>query len=204
VSGTVWVEVPADWVRVQGLFTFVGEPGRAVTGPVLAIEPDAPGDPAELRRLKDAVCVGCMERKVQRDQWAENSRLNGVNTEQAKEAWYREKDRADQAEADVARLTAGASDEPRAPGTWRTPGQWIQMWNEGSAEDRLSWASVVLANSQTVDEYFRLDYKARALDAEAKVADLRRRLIGGLLVELPVTEDHRAPIKAETEAVTSG
>jgi hypothetical protein len=78
------------------------------------------------------------------------------------------------------------------------------MGNEGSAEDRLSWASVVLANSQTVDEYFRLDYKARALDAEAKVADLRRRLIGGLLVELPVTEDHRAPIKAETEAVTSG
>src|SRR3954468_10950177 len=106
MSETVWVEVPADWVRVQGMHTFVGEPGRAAVGPVLAIEPDAPGDPAELRRLKDAVCVGCMEREAQRDQWAENSRLNGVKTEQAKEAWYREKVRADQADAEVRRLHA--------------------------------------------------------------------------------------------------
>lgn len=48
------------------------------------------------------VCSGCMQREQQRDQWAEACRQNGIKAERYEQAWYREKGRAEQAEAGLA------------------------------------------------------------------------------------------------------
>lgn len=68
----------------------------------------------ELARLRanveQAVCVGCMEREHQRDQWAEQSRQNGISYKQAKQRWYEAKDRAEDAEQEVARAEAVIDD----------------------------------------------------------------------------------------------
>lgn len=72
------------------------EPVAQATGlPVAA--PDPAGVTDDLRASD--VCAGCMTRERQRDDAIETARLNGVKTEQAKAAWYREKGRADKAEA---------------------------------------------------------------------------------------------------------
>jgi chromosome segregation ATPase len=52
------------------------------------------------------LCAGCMLREQQRDRWADTSRQNGVTAEQTKQAWYREQDRAREAEAELERLRA--------------------------------------------------------------------------------------------------
>jgi hypothetical protein len=59
-------------------------------------------------RELEQVCAGCMTREQQRDSAMEAARLNGVKTEEAKAAWYREKNRADEAERDRHRWRARA------------------------------------------------------------------------------------------------
>lgn len=68
----------------------------------------------EVARLRENAsrpgCVGCMEREHQRELWAERSRQNGISYEQAKQRWYEAKDRAEDAEAEVARVGAVIDD----------------------------------------------------------------------------------------------
>lgn len=44
------------------------------------------------------VCSGCMQREEQRDRWMEASRQIGVKYEAAKQRWYEQQDRAEDAE----------------------------------------------------------------------------------------------------------
>lgn len=41
---TVWVEVPLEWIRAQGAYTFLHADGRTL-GPVLAVENEPPTAP---------------------------------------------------------------------------------------------------------------------------------------------------------------
>jgi hypothetical protein len=60
----------------------------------------------EIARLRDNAnrpgCVGCMEREHQRELWAERSRQNGISYKQAKQRWYEQQDRAEDAEQGLA------------------------------------------------------------------------------------------------------
>jgi hypothetical protein len=80
-------------------------------------------------------------------------------------ARYREL--AQEANAEVARLRAGESDEPAAEGTTLTPAQFLRMWNDTTPERRLGIAARVLdMNSR--------DSACTLADHRGKLQELRR------------------------------
>jgi hypothetical protein len=42
---TVWVEVPTEWIRAQGAYTFLHDDNGHTLGPVLAVENEPPTAP---------------------------------------------------------------------------------------------------------------------------------------------------------------
>jgi hypothetical protein len=77
MSGTVWVEVPANWVVASGMFTFLHNGGPCF-GPVLAIEPDAPAAPPASRCGCDQDPIECNHQAARGQAEAEAGRLRVV------------------------------------------------------------------------------------------------------------------------------
>ncbi|MER6575813.1 hypothetical protein [Nonomuraea sp. NPDC001023] len=88
---------------------------------------------------------------------------------------------SDDLRAEIARLRAGEADTPAEEGTTPTPAQWIRMWNDGTAEQRLKWASIVLANSEQAARCFQMDHEGRLADVDPLLRALQhpRLLLSG-------------------------
>lgn len=77
--------------------------------------------------------------------------------------------RAEEAEAEVARLRAG--EEPgRDPVAEPSPGQWIARWNASSADERLEVARRVIEDSARAARCFQMDHETRIVVADKMLA----------------------------------
>lgn len=70
---------------------------------------------------------------------------------------------ADELRAEIARLRAGEADASAEPGLVPTPAQWIRKWNDGTAEQRLKWAALVLAHAEQATRCFEMDHEGHAI-----------------------------------------
>ncbi|WP_157253175.1 hypothetical protein [Nonomuraea typhae] len=133
-----------------------------------------------LTNAEKDICSGCMQRETARDRAMESARQNGVHYEQAKQRWYEEQDRAvaaerardewreraEKAEAEVARLRAGeAADYPVEGGT-PTPAEWIRAWNDATPDRRLRRAAAIMNAFAKAERCFILDHEGRLELAE--------------------------------------
>lgn len=84
--------------------------------------------------------------------------------------------RAEQAEAEAARLRAGESDHPAAEGATRTPAEWIHQWNRATAEQRLNRVEQILADARTASHCQQTDHDGalrHLADTEQIIARIR-------------------------------
>lgn len=70
---------------------------------------------------------------------------------------------ADELRAEIACLRAGEADASAEPGLVPTPAQWIRKWNDGTAEQRLKWAALVLAHAEQATRCFEMDHEGHAI-----------------------------------------
>lgn len=107
MSGTVWVEVPAEWVVVSGMYTFLQDRGPCF-GPVLAIEPDAPSAPPSTRCGCDQDPIECNHQGARGQAEAErdaaraevtrlNARLAAIGQQYPGLTWTEPADRPEEA-----------------------------------------------------------------------------------------------------------
>lgn len=139
-----------------------------------------------IRELEQAACAGCMTREQQRDAAMEFSRLNGVKTEKVKAAWYREKERAEQAEAELIAIK-GSNSGPY----WR-----LRSDRHEAERDRLetAWWSARIGRARARESHRRARAVAQIRGSE--VADLKRRRTE-LIIEI---DQLKAAAQAEMRA----
>lgn len=120
--------------------------------------------------------------------------------------------RAERAEAEVARLRAGESDQPAAEGARPTPAEWIYRWNRATAEERLAMVGTILTAIEAAERCFLMDHEGLHQELEAarrrnqKMAiqvdrarlprRLRRRRHGGLMAR---RKGGKAPFRSRAQ-----
>jgi predicted RNase H-like nuclease (RuvC/YqgF family) len=84
-----------------------------------------------------------------------------------------QRQRAEQAEADLARLRAGESAEPAAPHVTLTPAEWIRKFNDATPEERLRVVEVLLEGAARGSRCFQLDHEGVIEMFQAELTRLR-------------------------------
>lgn len=87
---------------------------------------------------------------------------------------YAETVRAEQAEAEVARLRAGESAEPAPEGVQLTPAQWIHHWNRATPEKRLDTADWILDLNAKIGRCQIEDHAGAFTELAAAIATIVR------------------------------
>ncbi|MEU8040900.1 hypothetical protein [Streptosporangium sp. NPDC049078] len=106
------------------------------------------------------VCSGCMQREEQRDRWMETCRQLGVKLGEVRTSCDEMNERAQAAEAEVARLRAGESPNPAPEGVQLTPAQWIHRWNQATADERLAKVEQIFNDGAAVIRCQQQDHGA--------------------------------------------
>ncbi|MFC6080996.1 hypothetical protein [Sphaerisporangium aureirubrum] len=94
-----------------------------------------------------------------------------------RDAAFEMRHRAEQAEAEVARLRAGESEDPPTEGVRLTPAEWIRMWNDATPERRLHLAALIDQASATQSLCVLADHEGalrQLRDVEETLARVRR------------------------------
>ncbi|MER7500471.1 hypothetical protein AB0L05_27815 [Nonomuraea pusilla] len=109
--------------------------------------------------------------------------------------------RANAAEAEVARLRAGETDQPVAENAWPTPAQWIRRWNDATAEQRLVLAGLVLRDAQAAHDCAMAHGLRARLDADAFDEVTVRRADLDLVMNHAGNPQHLAEYPAACERI---
>jgi hypothetical protein len=86
-------------------------------------------------------------------------------------ALEKQRQRADRAEAEVARLRAGEADHLPPEDAVHTPAEWIRRWNDEAPEKRLEIIEYVLDAAGRAHRCFLLNHEARLADAAVTLTD---------------------------------
>ncbi|WP_326642902.1 hypothetical protein OG884_18755 [Streptosporangium sp. NBC_01755] len=98
-------------------------------------------------------------------------------------------------QAEIARLRAGEADTPPPEGTTPTPAQWIRLWNDLPAEQRLKWAERILGNAEQASRCFLMNHDVEIEELHERLEVASRRLTDAR--PKPTSKSKRAAVTGE-------